>query len=437
MGEPLLCGRAHVDIKTFLSLPTEIIILVGGCLTRSSLNLLAQSCKFLRTVLNPCLYRLDAETGLLWAAREGNVATAILSIQAGANLEITCPEDPLYGTPLRLAAYHGHEAVVQVLLKTGKCDPKARKDGDGSTLLHLAATNGHEAVVKLLLQTPEVDVNAAVKMLIEAGKSDPKARGGDDGSTALHLAAMNGHEAVVKLLLQTSEVDVNAQDGKLRTPLMYAAMRGHEAVVELFLQTDRVDVIASDDYMLTALHFAATNGSEAVVRLLLRNRKIDPEGHAATARVSTLGGDDLGSAFPQYSHFGTPLCLAAYYGHEAVAKLFLDTGTCDPNARREDDASTPLHNAVKHGHMAVVGLLLQTAGVDLNATDRSMNTPLHDAVLNGRVAAVELLLQTAGVDVNLLNEDLRTPLMCAERECTKVVALLTGPYLVDRRPSPP
>ncbi|KAL2782460.1 ankyrin repeat-containing domain protein [Aspergillus keveii] len=109
-------------------------------------------------------------------------------------------------------------------------------------------------------------------------------------------------------------------------------------------------------------------------------------------------------------------------GHEAVMELLLQTAEVDVNAH-DKELLTPLHFAASNGREAVVRLLLQTAGVDLNATDRIMNTPLHDAVLNGHVATVKLLLQTAGVDVNLQNADLRTPLMCAERECRKVVPL--------------
>ncbi|KAK3947967.1 hypothetical protein QBC32DRAFT_223034, partial [Pseudoneurospora amorphoporcata] len=56
-----------------------------------------------------------------------------------------------------------------------------------------AAENGHEAVIKLLLDTGKVD-------------ADPKDR---DGRTALCMAAANGHEAVVKLLLDTGKVDAD------------------------------------------------------------------------------------------------------------------------------------------------------------------------------------------------------------------------------------
>jgi ankyrin repeat protein len=55
-----------------------------------------------------------------------------------------------YGrTPLTWAAKGGHEAVVKLLLETGKVDVNS-KDMNGQTPLSWAAEGGHEAVVKLL-----------------------------------------------------------------------------------------------------------------------------------------------------------------------------------------------------------------------------------------------------------------------------------------------
>ncbi|KAK4034502.1 ankyrin repeat-containing domain protein, partial [Parachaetomium inaequale] len=52
-------------------------------------------------------------------------------------------------TPLSYAAWSGHEAVVKMLLNTGKADVDS-KDNDGQTPLRWAAENGQEAVVKML-----------------------------------------------------------------------------------------------------------------------------------------------------------------------------------------------------------------------------------------------------------------------------------------------
>ncbi|KAF2185269.1 hypothetical protein K469DRAFT_536977, partial [Zopfia rhizophila CBS 207.26] len=52
-------------------------------------------------------------------------------------------------TALSKAAEGGHEAVVQLLLDTGKVKADS-KDKEGWTPLSRAAEGGHEAVVKLL-----------------------------------------------------------------------------------------------------------------------------------------------------------------------------------------------------------------------------------------------------------------------------------------------
>ena len=46
--------------------------------------------------------------------------------------------------------YHGHEAIVKLLLK--KDADIESKDNNGLTVLSLAAANGHEAIVILLLE---------------------------------------------------------------------------------------------------------------------------------------------------------------------------------------------------------------------------------------------------------------------------------------------
>ncbi|KAL8296144.1 hypothetical protein RB600_001571 [Gaeumannomyces tritici] len=224
-------------------------------------------------------------------------------------------------TNLIIASHFGHEAVVKLLLDTGKVDADS-KDNNGRTPLWWAAADGHEAVVKLLLATGKVDVDSKDKY----------------GRTPLSWAAANGHEAVVKLLLDTGKVDVDSKDNEYgRTPLWWAAAGRHEAVVKLLLDTGKVDIDSKDEYGQTPLSWAAANGHEAVVKLLLATGKVDVD-----------------SKYKEYGQ--TPLSWAAENGHEAVVKLLLDTGKVDVDSR-DNDGQTPLWWAAANGHEAVVKLL--------------------------------------------------------------------------------
>ena len=86
--------------------------------------------------------------------------------------------------PLHEAAYKGHGAVVEILLRAGADKTAVSKDGWAP--LHMAAWDGHEAVVEVLLQAG-VDKNAI----------------SEDGWTPLHLAAVSGQRTIVEILLRS------------------------------------------------------------------------------------------------------------------------------------------------------------------------------------------------------------------------------------------
>jgi ankyrin repeat protein len=99
--------------------------------------------------------------------------------------------------PAHIVAFFGILGIMSYLISTAR-NLDSKDPGYGRTPLSWAAGNGHEAVVKLLLETGKVDVDSKE-------------------------AAEGGHEAVVKLLLETGKVDVDSKDKYGQTPLSWAA----------------------------------------------------------------------------------------------------------------------------------------------------------------------------------------------------------------------
>lgn len=73
-------------------------------------------------------------------------------------------------TALSLAAYHGHLAIINLLLEASELDIVAT-DKLGDTALCKAAQNGHEQVVKRLYRDTRAKCANDVKRAIEAASN--------------------------------------------------------------------------------------------------------------------------------------------------------------------------------------------------------------------------------------------------------------------------
>ncbi|KAF2682221.1 hypothetical protein K458DRAFT_456076 [Lentithecium fluviatile CBS 122367] len=218
--------------------------------------------------------RHSAGVSLLYLLGENNMPNLIgVHSSVASCLEV---ENECYGPPIFAAMATGSKEAVETFLKNLVVNQPAGpqlyevsaedyyeecsqtrigrdfKDKYEQTLLSRAASNGSEAVVKLLLETGKVDVDSK----------------DNSGRTPLSRAAWNGSEAVVKLLLETGKVDVDSKNNYGWTPLLRAAWNGRETIVKLLLEAGKVDVNSKDKDGQTALSSAAWNGSEAVVKLL-------------------------------------------------------------------------------------------------------------------------------------------------------------------------
>ncbi len=121
--------------------------------------------------------------------------------------------------------------TIRLILKAG-ANPNDRDRSNGTTVLMVAAGHGNEELVELLLQQ---GANAKVANAY--------------GENALHYAAWRGNYAIVQRLL-SEKVNVNPTHYLGRTPLMFAVRRGSLPIVKLLLaQGARVDAASRETFV--------------------------------------------------------------------------------------------------------------------------------------------------------------------------------------------
>ena len=286
-------------------------------------------------------------------------------------------------SPLVDAVRSGDVATVRTLLKK-RTDVNAPQ-GDGATALHWATYNENRELVDLLLGAG-ANVNAA----------------NDLGITPLYLAAAAGNVSLVNALLKKGAApDASSESGV--TPLMEAARAGNvEAVSALLAKGANVNA-QERDRSQTALMWAVARHHPEITRLLLeRGANV----HARTrVRPLTVMLDQgprrsVKTAMQDARQIDaggfTALLFAAQVGDVGSARHLLASG-----ARVDDtaaDGNSPLVVATFAGHTAVATALID-AGADVNAAGGGY-AALHAAVLRGDIITTRALL-AKGADPNV------------------------------------
>ena len=412
-------------------------------------------------------------TPLQTAIKEGCADAVNLLIEAGADVNMTTPEER---TPLSLACCNGeyYRDIVRLLLDAGADVNKV--DRYGYPLL-AAASNGQLEVAELLLSkgatlTGEACVHllywavayGAASMVsyllglgVEFNITD------NQGRSLLYIAARNGRVNIVKLLVKAG-MDPNEVatlgDGSVTTPLFVAAQCGHVEVVRFLLNVGAkihgkfrpLDLaIASADVLVsvgeecgsgrTPLHYAALNGcAKTAQRLISLRADLDAvsndgdtpllcaaaNGNSEVVKSLLAAGADVHkvaqncwkpatfNGFPQlfegvFSEGATPLLCAAARGSIEIVASLLAAGA-DAN-QAGSDGLTPFYYAVCKGHLEVAQLL-SSQRPDLAVSDCNGMTALHWASRRNYVGLATMLL-FAGADVNATDKDGHTPLHCA------------------------
>lgn len=267
-------------------------------------------------------------TALHFAAQQGNIASAQLLLQAGADVNAPHPE---HGSALNIAIASGHQGLAEFLLKNG-ADPNI-KDAWGITPLHFAL---HEGVLILNNFRPSTtdelgwereNMPELAEMLLDYG-ADPNAR--IEYSYAYldnpFLARANEDPAQVN--------PVGA------TPLLLAAVSGDIESMNILEEVS--DVSATTIGGATLFMLAAGAGVE-------RNARNEQEAIQAATRALELGGGDIDD--------------------------YLTEIAPDGPAKGMEDGRTAMHFAVSLGWTEMIKFLAER-GADLEAKDRYGMTPL-------------------------------------------------------------
>ena len=210
----------------------------------------------------------------------GSLDAAAILLAHGAHLNEAEPNTG--ATPVNEAAYRGHTAVVQYLLRFNP--DLGTPDKHGNTPLENAIRMGKEDSALLLLEaelaermTPqflEKTMDAAVKKdepaLVEAllRHGVPLNAALPSGSTPLGTAVFAKAVKVVRLLLQGSaDPNIGARDGT--SPLEDASLGGYDDIAGMLIDHGAQVNHINSGSGTTALYAAASFGRAGVVSLLL------------------------------------------------------------------------------------------------------------------------------------------------------------------------
>lgn len=297
-------------------------------------------------------------TPLLFAAQQGDVASAEVLLAAGAKVNDVGPEGM---TPLILAAASGHENVALALLRAGASPLHA--DASGATALHYALRDGlkiiHEISDKADLQEihstdPEVIKRLSQLVLVSSTQkpSSPILPGG------------NMHALVKELLARGA----NPNAGLREVPAMLRLQR-----------RPKISLLNATPFLL-----ASITGDTVSAKMLVE-KGADPRAGTRVDERQMLKGysDDA-----QIQGNATPLMVAAGLGRDGL------------------DAQE------KAAALEAVRLAL-SLGADVNAAGVTGWTALHAAAYAGADAVVELLV-ARGARIDVQNGCGQTPLTLAQ-----------------------
>lgn len=340
---------------------------------------------------------------LIYAAGCDNLPMLKRAISAGADITYYQQNSRYWSTPLHLAAFYGHTAIITELLLSDPDlynpdlnDPDLKEgleqcDRTGNTALLIAAAEGHQAAVDLLLaagsdpyatglsRTTQTLLVAAIQHNLETTAIAYIDQMNED---ALHDAMELEQLAIVQLMFARGIASIVAP------PLTHAVRCGLEYVKLCVTHGADVHEVVHEGSG-PPMAIAAFNGATDIIEYLLENGAnpdIDPRhkhpltaaawaGQATIVKKLLAHGVDLAGLLNSSAYVMRDICTK---GSGEVVELLLDEIQALGMPSVVGDAHL-LHNAVRFHKIDVIKVLLER-GANVNGFDENERTPLHRAV---------------------------------------------------------
>ncbi|WP_264705529.1 ankyrin repeat domain-containing protein [Wolbachia endosymbiont (group A) of Gymnosoma rotundatum] len=398
---------------------------------------------------------------LLHLAVECN-SVPIVKLLLAKGVKVNKPTHELDGvksqlTALHIAALHGHQEIVQLLLNND-ANPLL-KDSQGRTPRDIVGdVKGKKAIIEMLEEGEQ--------RYAEAGATRRQNRQGTlpqpNNKTPANLA-VNGNNATAAVQACNARDQEENNGTTPNNRKIYVQDEDEQTSSNSIVNennTDKVDdtlereqAIRERDAMLQKLREAEqrlANNQKRIEQDYLHDQHLeqytihngeqtflnksssddsgicfDGDGSEALGQSILENGEDIDA---QDKDGVTPLHWAVADNNEESVKLFVTRGA--KVDVQDKDELTPLHYAATYGYVEIAEYLIDNgAGVD--AQDKDGVTPLHYAAAKSAKESVKLLIKRKA-NVNAQDKDGHTPLYFAVAKDNKELAKLLIKYGADR-----
>jgi len=351
-------------------------------------------------------------TPLLVAATTGLLEMASALINRGADLN-ACDADFL--TPLTEAVKHGHDRVVQLLLKR---DCKTNLiDRSGNQALHWAALVGNAAYVEMLINMLLPGIRENSRQALQFNRQN------NHLETPLMLAVREGHTAIVDLFLAKRQL-AEIVDAQLSDLLKMATDRSHsEIVTKLKIRPasthssvgSSVSSHGSDDPLVESPALSDTSSTSSPLSLqtppaLLPAAKVTPGSPtnstptaAATPSSFSSPADDSSQTTPRSSSTPSAGNRASPGWLSVISPLspFWSSGS-GSESPLEGSPSSIVEEKPSALRLHVEGLLRDAAGASqLLVPGETGSTFIHMACITGDLGTLQVIFSTASRDTSI------------------------------------